>query len=354
MRASVRRTKRSAGRSRVVGDHLGVGHAEGPQQRLVVVDRAHRCGDLLGVPLAQRLEALGQCAPGREGRREPASRRLAGGAAVEDLGADLDPPRLVPAPVVQGDLCDRRGDPRGERPHRRSSVAARRLDLGGRRDRLADHHQRPRAEALPRFEDQPDRQDGHADRSPLELGLDRDARGAGPQRLQLRLVVADAFRKDRDRRPGGELLAAAGEGLEVTRRVRAGVDAPKDRKDPGEIEQLGEQRNAPERVLAEQARRQAQRPEHEERIDQPVDVVRDDDRGTGRDPVLADDLDAPKEDRQRQTAGAADQRVNPAAPHPRRPARRRWRRPATRRPPRCPRARRSGTSPRSRRRRRPR
>ena len=52
MRASVRSHEAERRPQRVVGDHLGVGHAEGPEQRLVVVDRANRVGDLLRVALA--------------------------------------------------------------------------------------------------------------------------------------------------------------------------------------------------------------------------------------------------------------------------------------------------------------
>jgi hypothetical protein len=145
------------------------------------------------------------------------------------------------------------------------------------------------------------------------LGLEQDARRAGLQRLQLRLVVADPLRKDGDDAAAGELLVTAREGLEVPRRVDPFVLPPVDRDHSSEIEDPGQDRDLPQRALAQHARRQPERSEEEERIDQAVDVIGDDDQRRARDAPPADDLDTAEEDRQHEAAEEADESVDPPA-----------------------------------------
>lgn len=251
------------------------------------------------------------------GRQAPAGRRSLG-VAVEDLGPDLDQSRLPPAGVVERHALERRGDARRQRVHRGVLVGAGERDLGRRVERLADHHQRAGAEPPALLEHQTDGEDAHPDRPALELRLEGDTRRAGAQRQQVRLVVARAFGENRHHAAPRQLLVTAGEGLAVAlARLARSVLPAHDREDPGEIEDLRQHRDLPQRALAEHARRQAQRSEDEHRIDEPVGVVGDHhQRATLRQTIAANDLDSAEEEEQQPAAEPADQRVE-SSPHDR-------------------------------------
>jgi hypothetical protein len=80
----------------------------------------------------------------------------------------------------------------------------------------------------------------------VEGGAQRDARRAGAEGLEPRLVVADAFGEQRDEPAGGEELAGGAEGGVVaghgsTRRP-LGVLGPVDRHHAGQVQERGEGR----------------------------------------------------------------------------------------------------------------
>ena len=199
-------------------------------------------------------------------------------------------------------------------------VARRELDLLGRIDRRADDDEGAGAKPAAVLEQEPHRQDAASQRAEAALGFEEDSRSAGLQRLQLRFVVADPLRKDRDDAAARELFVAAREGLEVLRGVGAFVLAAINRDDSGKVADLRQHGDLPQGALAEHAGGKSERPEEEHRVDQAVDVIGDDNQRyparcavSARHSLSPDDFDAAKEDRQNQTAKEADRPVDPRA-----------------------------------------
>jgi hypothetical protein len=184
-----------------------------------------------------------------------------------------------------------------ERARRLARVVLRGTQPGRRVDRLADPHQHARAEDPLGVEGQAHGQDARGGRAPLAHGPEHDARGAGLEPCERRGVVADAFWEERDGAAAGELVEAAAEGLVVLRRVHALVLAAVHRHRAGEIEQLPDAWQLPERALGQEARAHAERCEQQQRIDQAVVVVRDhQERHALRDPIAPLHLDLAEEE----------------------------------------------------------
>ncbi len=192
--------------------------------------------------LAQRLEALGEAPAHHELRRQPrAERGSSRPLALEDVGADLDPARLLPRPVVERHPLERRrrcarSDARaaatcvGARARATSGAGS----IGSPTTTRARERKRPRSSKT-----RPTGTIAHA----------RAARARARPRARcarrrcaaaaVAAVVADPLGEDRDRRAARQLLDRAGERLAVARGVGALVLPAVDRNDAGEVEQLG-------------------------------------------------------------------------------------------------------------------
>lgn len=89
---------------------------------------------------------------------------------------------------------------------------------------------------------------------------------------------------------------AAGEGLGVLRQVRAFVLPTVDRNRSGQHQEGADQRVLPERALGQEAGMDRQGLHQQQRVDQAVDVVGDQDEGAAaRDALGSHHLDLPEE-----------------------------------------------------------
>ncbi len=151
-------------------------------------------------------------------------------------------------------------------------------------------------------------------RSPPPLGAEGDPRHAGLERRQRRLAVAQTLGKERDHPAGGELLVAAGKGLDVARRVHSRVLPAVDRNRRRQPHQVSRRRMPPQGALGQKTAHPRQKAEHQHRIDQRVAVVGDDEqRPRGRHVLGADNLDLTKERLEDEAIERRQQAVESAA-----------------------------------------
>ena len=132
--------------------------------------------------------------------------------------------------------------------------------------------------------------------------FERDASRSRFERLERRLVVALAFGKERDRAtvrknlPGARerfVVGAAPCGVVHSRLILLASHG----NHPREREKRPEERNLPQRVLAQKPRIHGERPQDQHGVDETVHVVRNQQkRLVARDPLGSRDLEAAKED----------------------------------------------------------
>ena len=176
-------------------------------------------------------------------------------------------------------------------------------------NRLAHEHERPPAPERPGLvEDEPDREQRRRRHVRGSLRPQHDAGDPRPERHQRGLGLAHALRKDQDRLAVPERGRRGGERGDVLRGVAAGILTPMDRQRARQVEERRQDRMTEERRLRHGPERARQGREEEERIDERVPVIRDDDqRAVPRHAVQSDYLDPVIEDAHQRPRDQAQQ-----------------------------------------------
>ena len=148
----------------------------------------------------------------------------------------------------------------------------------------------------------------------LALGFEDDPGGAGLERLEGGLAVALPLGEEGDGAARRQDLVAADEGLGVPGGVRALVLPAVDGDGLGELHEGTDDRVLPQGALGQEPRHDRQRSQEQQRVDQPVDVVGDEDeRPAQRDALGPHDLDFAEEDLEEEPGEGAEEAVG--GPH---------------------------------------
>lgn len=294
----------------VGGSHLVVPQVEGVEEGVVLADGFDHGGGALGVAVPQ-VPVAGQegAADGDTLGEPPPSGRLGVPAVVEVRGSRGEP-GVLPGVVVEGDVLQGRVDAGGEGAEGRHRVPRGQVDFRRRVDRLPHLDESAGAEGLLGVEEQAHGHDADIQTGILLFGFEDDAGGARLERLQGGIVVARPLRKQGERSSPREQVVGAVEGLHVAGHVRALVLPAVDGDGARELEERPEGQDLPQGALAQEAGQHRQRPQQQQGIDEPVDVVRHQHQGTvARNALLPHHLHLAEEDLEDQAGDATHEAV---------------------------------------------
>ncbi len=238
---------------------------------------------------------------------EPSPSRQLGGAAAVEIRGSRQETGVFPGLVVEGDVFQGLVDAGREGADGvRTSQSRFRRGIDG----ISHLDQGPGAEGLLGVEEEADGHDPRPQARRLLLGFEHDAGGARLQGLEGGLAVALAFGEEGDGSPLGQDLVGAGKGLGVLGGVGTLVLPAVDGDGLGELQEGTDGRDLPEAVLGQEPRHDGKRPQEQQRIDQPVDMVGDEDeRPVPGDALGPHDLDFAEEDLEDEADEGAEEAV---------------------------------------------
>jgi hypothetical protein len=267
--------------------HIAIAYAQ--QLRATAVTRNGASESLVprGIVCAQPGEAPRE----RAQARQAIGKRIALAESAHTLLADVQPLRrvdqrsIVMLLHVERDVVQPFGNAFGQRAHGRSGVAAlvrsaQVVDREGRADLCEDA---PAEQALPRV-GQADRHDLKAERpASFSFSAECNARGTGAQRRERGLGVALSHRIDLHRITAAQRRDGAAERVFVTVHLRRVILWPVDGQSAEAAQHGADEALLEEWCLGQRPCRPARDAEDDERIEQTVRMIRDDEHRTRRD-----------------------------------------------------------------------